>query len=93
MVGFQETGDDMFISPRFAWRSGDDPQGTLRDSVSMGEGLAATEGGAWGDYSGSSLDGGNFLDLWTVQSIAGADGKGDTVIAKVPAKTFQVKPE
>ena len=93
VVGFQETGDDMFISPRFAWRSGDDPQGTLRDSVSMGEGLAATEGGAWGDYSGSSLDGGNFLDLWTVQSIAGADGKGDTVIAKVPAKTFQVKPE
>jgi len=89
VVGFQETGDDMFISPRFAFRSGSDPKGSLRPTVSIGEGQGATEGGAWGDYSGSALDGGNQLDLWTVQSIAGSDGKGDTVIAKIPGKTFE----
>jgi len=88
VVGFQETGEDMFISPRFAWRSGKDPKGELRSMVAIGEGQAATEGGAWGDYSGSTLDGGNQLDLWTVQSVAGPDGKGDAVIAKVPAETF-----
>ena len=89
VVGFQETGDDMFISPRFAFRSANDPKGTLRNIVSIGEGKAATEGGAWGDYSGSALDGGNQMDLWTVQSIAGVDGKGDTVIAKIPASSFE----
>ncbi len=89
IVGFQETGDDMFISPRFAWRSASDPKGTLRPMVSIGEGKAATEGGAWGDYSGSTVDGGNQLNLWTVQSVTDAEGKGDTVIAKVLAETFE----
>ena len=86
IVGFQETGDDMYISPRFAWRSGSDAKGELRPMVSIGEGQAATEGGAWGDYSGCACDG---LDLWTVQSVADAEGKGDTVIAKIPGATFE----
>ena len=89
IVGFQETGDDMFISPRFAWRSASDAKGKLRPMVSIGEGQAATEGGAWGDYSGCARDGGDGLDLWTVQSVADAAGKGDTVIAKVPVATFE----
>jgi hypothetical protein len=84
LVGFQETGPDMFISPRFAIRRASDPPGTLRETVSIGEGKAATEGGAWGDYSGSVVDGDNQLDLWTIQSIADDTGRGDTVIAKVP---------
>lgn len=84
LVGFQETGEDMFISPRFAYRLADDPQGELRAMVSIGEGLAATDGVSWGDYSGSVVDADNGLDLWTIQSITGADGKGDTVIALVP---------
>ncbi|MEL7496312.1 MAG: hypothetical protein AAFN77_01790 [Planctomycetota bacterium] len=82
LVGFQETGPDMFVSPRIAIRHSDDPPGTLRESISLGEGLAATEGGAWGDYSGAAVDGENGLDLWTVQSIADATGRGDTVIAR-----------
>lgn len=85
LVGFQETGPDMFISPRFAFRRGQDALGTLRPMIAIGEGKAATEGGAWGDYSGCVVDGDNQLDLWTVQSIADAEGKGDTVIAKLPA--------
>ena len=84
LVGFQEAGPDMFVSPRFAYRRADDPKGELRPMISLGEGKAATEGGAWGDYSGSVVDGDNLLDLWTIQSIADAEGRGDTVIACLP---------
>jgi hypothetical protein len=84
LVGFQETGPDMFISPRFAFRKSTDEPGTLRDMISIGEGKSATEGGAWGDYSGSVVDGDNQLDLWTIQSVTDDTGRGDTVIAKVP---------
>ena len=54
--------------------------------VSLGEGKSATEGGAWGDYSGSVVDGDNHLDLWTIQSIADETGRGDTVIARLPSE-------
>ncbi|QDV08622.1 hypothetical protein Poly30_41750 [Planctomycetes bacterium Poly30] len=83
LVGFQETSPDQFISPRVAWRRSGDKPGTLRPVVSLGEGQGATDGVAWGDYSGSCVDGDNLLDLWTVQSITDKDGKGDTVIARV----------
>ncbi|QDV05648.1 hypothetical protein Poly30_11470 [Planctomycetes bacterium Poly30] len=84
LVGFQETSPEMFISPRLAWRRATDEPGTLRPIVSLGEGKAATEGGPWGDYSGSCIDGDNGLDLWTVQSVTDEQGKGDTVVARVP---------
>ena len=83
LVGFQETGPDMFISGRCAWRTANDPPGTLGPIVHLGEGLAATEGGSWGDYSGSVMDGDNRTDLWTIQSVANAAGKGGTVIARI----------
>ena len=84
IVGFQETSPTSFISPRVAWRKAGDRAGTLRPMVSLGEGVAATEGGAWGDYSGSCFDGDNLTDLWTIQSIANEKGRGGTVIAKIP---------
>ncbi len=84
LVGYQETGTDMFISPRFAYRLAGDALGELREPISLGEGQAATDGAAWGDYSGSVVDGDNLLDLWTIQSITDDGGKGDTVIAKLP---------
>lgn len=84
LLGFQETSPEMFISPRLAFRSKADPAGKLGDIVSLGEGQGATNGVAWGDYSGSVIDGDNLRDLWTIQSITGKDGKGDTVIARVP---------
>ena len=84
LVGFQETSPDMFISPRLAIRRKADAKGTLRERVSLGEGKGATDGVSWGDYSGSVIDGDNLRDLWTIQSITGEDGKGDTVIARVP---------
>ena len=83
LVGFQETGPDMFISGRYAWRKAKDPAGKLRPIVAIAEGLGATEGGAWGDYSGSVMDGDNRTDLWTIQSVASAIGHGSTVIAKL----------
>ncbi|MCA0360052.1 MAG: hypothetical protein LCH41_03260 [Armatimonadetes bacterium] len=85
LVGFQETGPGMFISGRAAIRRFSDPKGTLREIIRLGEGVAATEGGAWGDYSGSVVDGDNLTDLWTIQSVANAQGRGGTVIAKIPA--------
>jgi hypothetical protein len=83
LVGFQETGPDMQISARFAVRKFTDKPGTLQPIRHLVEGIAATEGGAWGDYSGSTVDGDNLLDLWTVQSFANAQGRGGTVIARV----------
>ena len=82
LVGFQETNPNMYISPRFAYRYANDPKGSLRDIVSLGEGKGATNGTSWGDYSGSTVDGDNLSDLWTIQSITNKEGKGGTVIAK-----------
>ena len=84
LIGFQETSPKMFISPRLTFRSKSDPLGKLGDIISLGEGQGATDGVSWGDYSGSVIDGDNLRDLWTIQSITGKDGKGDTVIAHVP---------
>ncbi len=84
LVGFQETGDDMFISPRMAFRKSTDAKGTTREIIKLGEGKGATNGTSWGDYSGSTVDADNMLDLWTIQSITDEKGKGDTLIAKVP---------
>ncbi|MFN7843938.1 MAG: hypothetical protein ACK5YR_00180 [Pirellula sp.] len=84
LIGFQETGPDMYISPRFAVRRGTDPPGETRAIVSLGEGAGATDGVAWGDYSGSTIDGDNGRDLWTIQSITSPQGKGHTVIARFP---------
>jgi len=84
LVGFQETNEHMYISPRMAYRLASDPPGTLRPIIKLGEGKGATHGVTWGDYSGSTVDGDNFIDLWTIQSIADPEGKGDTVIVKLP---------
>ncbi|MEQ1905175.1 MAG: hypothetical protein ABL888_13390 [Pirellulaceae bacterium] len=86
LVGFQQTSETMYISPRMAVRLASDPPGELRAITCIGEGLAATKGGPWGDYSGSVVDGDNLLDLWTVQSIADVQGNGDAIIAKYPIR-------
>ena len=93
LVGFQETSPEMFISPRFAFRRAEDAPGTLRPMVSLGEGRGPTSGLSWGDYSGSVIDGDDLESLWTIQSIAGADGRGDTVICRVPAAFGDSQPE
>jgi hypothetical protein len=86
LIGFQEVNDNSFISPRFAYRKAKDAPGTIRKIVSAGEGEGAADGVAWGDYSGSIIDGDNLLDLWTIQSRANVKGKGETVIIKLPYK-------
>ena len=86
LIGFQETNANMFISPRLAYRQASDPLGTVRGIVNLGNGKGATNGTSWGDYSGSVIDGDNLTDLWTIQSIANKEGKGETVIVKVPFK-------
>ncbi|MBX3110887.1 MAG: hypothetical protein KF857_02665 [Fimbriimonadaceae bacterium] len=83
LVGFQETGPDMYVSGRYALRRAGDRAGTTRPAVRLVEGLAPTLGGPWGDYSGSCVDGDDMTRLWTVQSFANAQGRGGTVIACV----------
>jgi hypothetical protein len=92
LVGFQETGPDMFISPRCAWRRASDPPGTLREIIRLGEGEGPTDGVAWGDYSGTALDADNLNDLWTIQSITDAGGKGDNLIARIPFPPAPAEP-
>jgi len=84
LIGFQEVNERSFVSPRMVWRRSSDPKGKVRRMVSLGEGKGATEGTAWGDYSGSMIDGDNLMDLWTIQSIANEKGRGETVIARWP---------
>jgi len=84
LIGFQEVNGNSFISPRFAYRKAKDALGTVRKIISVGEGEGAADGAAWGDYSGTIIDGDNLLDLWTIQSRANIKGKGETVIIKVP---------
>jgi hypothetical protein len=86
LVGFQEVNKNSFVSPRFAYRSHKDQPGTTRKIIRVGEGRGAADGAAWGDYSGSIIDGDNRKDLWTIQSIANEKGRGETVIIKVPFK-------
>lgn len=86
LVGFQETSEEIFISPRLAWRKASDPASSLRPMVHLGEGKGATDGVSWGDYSGSVVDGDNLEDLWTIQSITDEKGKGDTVIVRMSPK-------
>ncbi|MCF7734123.1 MAG: hypothetical protein K9N23_20735 [Akkermansiaceae bacterium] len=86
LLGFQETGPDMFISPRCTLHKAGDPAGSTRKVVSLGEGKGATDGMAWGDYSGSVVDADDPDTFWTIQSITDDQGKGDTVIAKIPVK-------
>ena len=83
LIGFQETSKDMYISPRMTYRYAGDPPGETREIIHLGEGEGATNGVAWGDYSGSCVDGDNLIDLWTIQSIANKEGKGPTVIARI----------
>lgn len=83
LVGFQETGPGTFISARYAYRLASDPRNTLRSVSRIAEGVTFHEGGAWGDYSDSCVDGDNMLDMWTAQTIVNETGKGSTVIARL----------
>ena len=91
LIGFQETGSDMFISPRCAIHLATDKPGFTRKVISLGEGTGKTNGTSWGDYSGTVVDGDNLTDLWTIQSVANDKGKGNTVIAKIPFKPAKNK--
>jgi hypothetical protein len=86
LIGFQEANGNSFDSPRFTYRMAKDKKGTTRDIIHVGEGVGAADGAAWGDYSGSMIDGDNLMDLWTIQSCANEKGKASSVIVKVPFK-------
>ncbi len=84
LIGFQEANARSFVSSRFTWRLNKDHRGTTRKIIKIAEGEAAGNGDAWGDYSGSCIDGDNLIDLWTIQSWANSKGKASSVVIKVP---------
>lgn len=86
LIGFQETGPNQYISARAALIEPRDIFCERPRIFKLAEGLEATEGGAWGDYSGTVVDGDNFSDLWTIQSYANSKGRGSTVIARIQPK-------
>ena len=83
LVGFQRSGPSTPISPRCALRRASDKPGTLRGELSLGQGDAPTDGLSWGDYSSTTVDHDNGIDLWTIQSVTNRAGKGETRIACV----------
>jgi hypothetical protein len=91
LIGFQEVNGNSFISPRFAYHLHTDKPGLVSNIVRVGEGSGATDGVAWGDYSGSMIDGDNLLDMWTIQSVANEKGHGETVIIKVPVNSVKTR--
>lgn len=83
LIGFQEVGPEMFVSPRYCYRLASDAPGTTRAVQSLGEGKGPTDGVSWGDYSCTVVDAGNMVDIWTIQSITNEKGRGETVIGRV----------
>lgn len=83
LLVFQQGGRDMFVSSRMSYRLADDPPGALRPVIKHAEGQGANRGGAWGDYSGASVDGDNDIDMWGVNSVAGPSGGGNSVIFRL----------
>jgi hypothetical protein len=79
LVGFQDTNERMFISPRLAFRRAGDPAGTLREIVRLGEGRVsrgASTSAAWSTTMTCSTCG---------RSRASRTNRGGgTVIVRVP---------
>ena len=90
-INFEETNSTMNISVRVAYRLAGDPKNTIREVINVAEGNSPYFGSpentdkvlAWGDYSGSVVDGDNGIDMWFAQSYA-----KDT---KVKIKVFRLK--
>jgi hypothetical protein len=84
LIGFSEFQSNDFPDAGYAFRSGSDPAGTLRDPVTLKEGQGpynktfGSPRNRWGDYSNTVVDPSDDISLWTVQEFAAAPvGSGD----------------
>ena len=86
LFGFSEFESDDYVDAAYAFRTSEDPAGTMRDPVIYKEGedyYQKTFGGTrnrWGDYSHALVDPVNDRDMWTLQEYAmlrvGTTGQG-----------------
>ncbi|HWO25218.1 MAG TPA: hypothetical protein VNO30_41045 [Kofleriaceae bacterium] len=85
LVGYTQSSAGTTPSPAFSYRRATDPVGTMPTTVKLANGAGpVTSTGAFGDYSGSSVDGDNDLDLWTIQSIGqGGTSSHGTLVARL----------
>jgi hypothetical protein len=76
LIGYARFSTQQFPGAGYSYRAAGDPQGTLRDGAVLKEGEAyysKTFGGGrnrWGDYSATTVDPVNDVDLWTIQEYA-----------------------
>lgn len=76
LLGFSCFAATRFASACYAFRGSSDAPGTLRDPVTLKEGLAkyykifSGTVNRWGDYSATQVDAVNDVDLWTLQEYA-----------------------
>jgi len=85
LIGYNRFSKDQYASADYAFRAGSDPPNTLRSDTVLkaGEGFYSNTDGflknEWGDYSNTSVDPVNDVDLWTIQEYPTpptAEGKG-----------------
>jgi hypothetical protein len=97
-IGFQECNSQMYVSPRLAYRLANDAAGATRPVIAVAEGNWAYKNPdstdqqqAWGDYSGSMVDGDNGIDFWFSQTYA-KDKTVKTKLFKLDLSSQSTKP-
>lgn len=83
LIGFQEVNKNTYVNACYAYRNNLEPDNQLSPIFTIKKGQSPINSGRWGDYSGSIIDGDDLRSFWTIQSLAGKDSTGETVITKV----------
>ena len=82
LLGYSRFGASQYASANYSFRAGGDPLGAMRNDNILKSGEASyfkiTTGiqNRWGDFSTSTVDPANDLDLWTIQEYAMAPQGG-----------------
>ncbi len=98
MIGYSRFGASQYASANFSYRLRGDALNTLRADtvIKMGEAPYFKDFGTgdnrWGDYSNTSVDPQNDLDMWTIQEYAGVGSMwgtwwGTIKLASTPTAT------
>ncbi len=73
LIGYSRFASTDFAGAYYSFRSGKDPQGTMRGDALLRSGLAVYDTGEpnrWGDYSSTVVDPSNDTSFWTIQEYA-----------------------
>jgi hypothetical protein len=90
LIGYSRFSASHYASAGYAYRAGTDPVNSLRDDTVLKAGLStyfSPTGGRnrWGDYSGTTVDPANDIDMWTLQEYAASTNTWSTWWGRVGA--------